>query len=670
MNLAVRVLVLDSFHLYSFSQLGAMIKAFFLVAFSILGSIAVWAEVRLPLLISDGMILQRDIPLQFWGWASPGEGVTVRLLGKSFQTKADAKGHWRVQLPQQSHRKNPIDISIKGKNELIIRDVLFGDVWFCSGQSNMVHQMNIHDVRYAKEILEDEFDAIRQIIVPTKTDFNAPREDLGAQANQTGIWLKAVREDIRPFSAVAYFFAKRMFLQYGIPIGIIQASVGGTPIEAWMSEESLASFPSALEVVQRNQLSTQAPISTGTSGNVGSTIQDRGLLEAVKWYDPLYSAHAWKSIHVPGYWEDQGIRDLNGVVWYRKEFEVKKEMVGKTAKLFLGRIVDADQVYLNGKEVGNTGYQYPQRRYNLPNQVLQAGRNTLVVRVRNYSGKGGFVPDKPYYIFAGSDTVDLMGTWHYKVGAVFPIRPSETSPLNAQVQPTALFNGMVAPCLSYSIRGVLWYQGESNVGKAAEYARLLKSLIADWRMSWRNQILPFIFVQLPNYSDLSFYEGESAWAELREAQRTVSNIPFTGMAVAIDLGEWNDIHPDNKKDVGERLALQAAHLLYGSKAVYQGPTVMVARSLGDGKVKVQFKHTGTGLISKDGDPIRGFMIADEDRKFQWAEAQIQGDSIVLYSSSIRMPKYVRYAWSDNPDVNLYNVEGLPAIPFEVKVEDK
>jgi sialate O-acetylesterase len=305
---------------------------------------------------------------------------------------------------------------------------------------------------------------------------------------------------VRPFSAVAYFFAKKLFKKYHIPIGIINASVGGTPIEAWTSEEGLKDFSSFLTTVQKNRDTAYVNGLSRSAVSAGRTspTQDKGLLEHPKWFETGYIPKSWHNINVPGYWEDQGIKDLNGVVWYRKEIDINSSMTGKPAKVFLGRIVDADVLYINGKEIGKTAYLYPQRRYNVPADVLKPGKNIFVVRVTNNSGKGGFVPDKPYCIFAGSDTVDLKGYWRYKVGEVFiPRSGYGGGGINAQNQPTASYNAMVAPATNYQIKGILWYQGESSTGNAEEYAKIQQALITDWRNKWKQNNLPFLYVQLP-----------------------------------------------------------------------------------------------------------------------------------------------------------------------------
>ncbi len=626
-------------------------------------SIAIFGQIRLPQLVRDSMVLQRDAKVNIWGWASAGENISASFNGKKYQAKADANGQWIFQLAPMK-AGGPYTMELAGKNKIVLKDILIGDVWFCSGQSNMVHQLNIHDVTYANEIATANNPEIRQFWIPTLTSLAGPQENL-----PPGFWKSAVGEDIRPFSAVAYFFAKRIYQQYKIPIGIINASVGGTPIEAWTSEEGLKDISNLYATIQKNKDTAYLNSLNrrpGGFGNRPAPPVDAGMAGPLKWFDPNYIPKGWRNINIPGYWEDQGVKDLNGVVWYRREIDIPASMAGKAAKVFLGRIVDADELYINGKQVGNTTYQYPQRRYPVPAGLLKAGKNIFVIRVTNSNGKGGFVSDKPYCIFSGTDTVDLKGYWQYKVGLVnrpFGGGGFGGGGINAQNQPAALYNAMVAPEIKYTIKGFCWYQGESNAGKPQEYEKLMLALMNDWRNKWNQGTLPFLYVQLPGFMDYNYLPSESGWAMLREAQLKALSAPNSAMAVAIDLGEWNDIHPDNKKDVGERMALGAFKLAYGENIVYSGPLYKSATVESD-KIIISFDHVGSGLITNDEEAPGDFAIAGADKKFVWAKAKIEGNKVIVWSDEIKQPMYVRYAWADNPvHPNLYNKEGLPASPF-------
>ncbi len=620
-----------------------------------------FAQIRLPQLIRDSMVLQRDAKINVWGWASKGEKVIVKFNNKTYKATTGNDGKWMLQLAP-TKAGGPYMMEITGKNKITLHDILIGDVWLCSGQSNMVHQMRLHSVRYADEITNANYPEIRQFLISTLTDLQGPHDDL-----TTGSWKSANPENVLDFSAVAYFFAKDLYEKYHVPIGLINASVGGTPIEAWTSEDGLKAFPSISNTIEKNKdtayINSIARRNLIANANMPKQ-EDKGFTGLMPWYDPAYVPKEWRTINIPGYWEDQGVKDLDGVVWYRKEIDVPASMTGKPVKVFLGRIVDADFLYINGTLVGNTTYQYPQRRYTVPVDLLKPGKNLFVIRVINNSGKGGFVPDKPYCLIAGNDTVDLKGYWQYKVGEVFvPQNGVGGFGFVAQNQPTALYNTMVAPLINYTLKGMLWYQGEANSSHGAEYAKLQPAMIADWRSKWKEGNIPFLYVQLPGFMDYNYLPSESQWAELREAQLQSLSVPNTAMAVAIDLGEWNDIHPDRKKDVGDRLALAAEKIAYGENIIYSGP-IYQSSAIDGSKIIISFSNTGSGLITNDNETPAEFAIAGDDKKFVWANTKIEDDKVIVWNDAIAAPKYVRYAWEDDPvNPNLYNKEGLPASPF-------
>ena len=640
----------------------------FAVIFTPFGSSA---QVRLPQLISDNMVLQRDKPVTIWGWASPSEKITVTFDGKTYKTVAAADSNWQIRL-RATKAGGPYTMDIRGRNRIMLKDILIGDVWFCSGQSNMVLNMERVKEKYPEEIAGANIPEIRNFFVPTVSDVARVSEDLPHSK-----WVEASPQNVLTFGAATWFFARRLYDKYHVPIGIINSSVGGTPIQAWVSADGFTAIPNYAERVARFRDTAYLdrllhPVRTGTMTSRHPLRADQGLSGAVKWYDPAYEPQGWHPYWLPGYWADQGIKGLNGIVWFRREVDVPEVMAGKPAKLFVGRIVDADETYVNGVKVGNITYQYPPRRYEVPAGVLKAGKNLIVVRVTNTFGKGGFVPDKRYELTDGAHHIDIRGDWQYKVGQVFPPRNFGGGGddgggggfFSAQNEPTGLYNTMVAPAIRETITGWLWYQGEANTGKPKEYRQLLPALIHDWRNKWGEGELPFLYVQLPNFMEMQYWPSESQWAELREAQLMALSVPNTAMVVAIDAGEWNDIHPLDKKDVGDRLALAAEHLAYGDKeVVYSGPIYRGATISGD-SIVLSWDHIGTGLMAKGGGPLQGFAIAGADRRFVWADARIEGDHVVVSSEEVREPKFVRYAWADNPaDANLYNKEGLPASPF-------
>ena len=626
------------------------------------------SQIRLPKLISNNMVLQRDQPIKIWGWASPKEKITLILNRKSFKTTTVESGKWEIMLPAQSAGIG-FDMVLKGKNEITLQNIAFGDVWLCSGQSNMVINMERVKERFLEDIATANYPDIRNFFVPTLTNLNIPKEDF-----PQGEWKVANAKDVLSFGAATYFFARDIYEKYKVPIGIINSSVGGTPIEAWISEGGYKNFDDIQKTIVHNKDTNYVNSfnhRTVFANSNQKNVKDLGLQE--HWESPTYQIKGWRNFNIPGYWEDQGLKDLNGVVWFRREFEVPKNWLGKSVKLYMGRIIDADEMYVNGKKIGNTTYQYPPRRYEIPADLLKEGKNTFVIRVTNSSGKGGFVPDKPYFMTANGEEIDLKGTWQCKVGEVFQPQNVTGSGggLVQQNQPTALYNAMIAPILPMKVKGFLWYQGETNVGNPEKYDGLITTLVNDWRKLWNDNNLPFFVVQLPNFQEVNYTPTESNLARLREAQNKALTLPNTAVITTIDLGEWNDIHPLNKKDIGKRVALAALNLVYNEKKViYSGPTLL-SQNIENGKIILTFTNVAEGITSKDGEELRWFSMADYDKKFVWAKAQIVGkDKIELSNESVKNPKYVRYAWQDNPEgINFYNSADLPASPFRTDGEN-
>ncbi|WP_345951897.1 sialate O-acetylesterase [Mucilaginibacter sp. PAMB04274] len=622
------------------------------------------AQVRLPQLISDGMVLQRDQKIYIWGWAAPHENVSIKFNKKIYKTSASAVGKWTTTLSALK-AGGPYDMQIDATNHILLKNILLGDVWFCAGQSNMVINMERVKEKYPDDIINADYPLLRNFFIPTASDVQRTHDDL-----PPGKWVTANSKDVLSFGAVSYFFARHLFNKYHVPIGIINSSVGGTPIQAWISENGLKSLDlyakriaELKDTAYYNRISR--PYVSANAGKPGNKQTDKGLTGAKPWFDTTFVPQGWHNFWLPGYWADQGVKGLNGIVWFRKEINLPAAIAGKAAKLFMGRIVDADHTYVNGKLVGNITYQYPPRRYEIPAGLLKAGKNIIVVRVTNTFGKGGFVPDKPYYLTAGDFKLDLRGDWQYQVGQVFESSGAGLpNSFSAQSEPTGLYNTMVAPAVPYKIKGVLWYQGEANSGKPSEYAKLLPALIADWRTVWNQPNLPFIYAQLPNFMEVQYSPSQSQWAELRESQLKTLSVPNTAMAVAIDAGEWNDIHPLNKKDVGERMALAAQRVAYGDKNVVASGPLLQSATVQGKQIVLSFTETGGGLVAKGGGELQQFAIAGADKKFVWAKAEIEGNKVIVYNEEINQPLYVRYAWADNPEgANLYNKEGLPASPF-------
>lgn len=624
---------------------------------------AAHAAVRLPRLISDGMVLQRGTAVPVWGWADKGEAVTLSFQGKTYRATASQDGKWQVQLPALKPG-GPFTMTIKASNQLDLNDILVGDVWLCSGQSNMELPMARVRDKYPDVVAQATNPQIRQFDAPTRYSNRGPQQDL-----PSGRWTAADPKSVLQFTAVGYFFAKELHAKYKVPIGLIRAAVGGSPAEAWLSADALKAFPDYEKRARQVQDSLyvagvqQQERARDAAWYRNARQLDQGSAKGqTPWYMPTADASGWQPMTIPGYWANQGLGPVNGVVWLRREVEVPASMVGQPARLELGTIVDADSVYLNGRFVGTTSYQYPPRKYDLPAGVLKPGKNLLVVRVINSAGRGGFTPEKTYELQAAGQKVDLSGQWQMRLGMKSEPLPGPTF---WQWQPGVLYNGMVTPLAPYAVKGVIWYQGESNTKAPKEYLPLMTSLINDWRRTWQQPQMPFLFVQLANFMAVKEQPVESSWAALRDAQRrTLTAVPHTGMAVAIDLGEWNDIHPLDKASVGHRLALQAEREVYGEKIAASGPLYQSMKVNGN-KVTLSFSELGGGLVAKGGGELKQFAIAGPDQQWQWAQARIEGDKVIVWSDQVTNPVAVRYAWADNPQgANLYNKAGLPASPFQ------
>ena len=622
------------------------------------------AQVKLPRLISDSMVLQRDTKVNIWGWASVDEKVTINFHDKTYTATAGKDGKWMITL---SHMEagGPYGMHITASNSITIKNILIGDVWVCSGQSNMELPMERLKDKYPEIIAAANNPNIRQFNISTRYDFKSAKEDL-----PSGNWEMATPVSVLHFTAVGYFFAKTLYEKYHVPIGLIKSAVGGSPAEAWLSKDALKEFPAYLQTAEKLKSDTYID-SIKKSDSIASAAwynniwrNDKGLHEEKKWFDTAYDASSWETMQLPNFWQDAGLMNTHGAVWFRKEINVPASMTGKPVRLFLGTIVDRDSVYINGTLAGATQYRYPPRKYNIPPGLLKEGKNIIVVRVINYADAGGFYKDKPYFLFTGNDTIDLKGTWQFKLGIASDTIPASTT---FQYKPGGLFNAMITPLVNYAIKGVIWYQGEANTARAPEYQKLFPALIKDWRQQWKQGNFPFLYVQLANYMQAKKDPSESKWAELRGVQLKTLAVPNTAMAATTDIGEWNDIHPLNKEDVGKRLALGAEHIAYGEKQiVYSGP-IYESMKIEGGKIILSFTNIGTGLMAKGNTELKYFSIAGADKKFVWAKAKIENNKVIVWNDTITNPVAVRYAWADNPEgANLYNKEGLPASAFEAE----
>ena len=603
-----------------------------------MGSQPVMAKVRLPKLVSDKMVLQRDTDLKIWGWADAGEKVTVRLQGNYYETEADKNGNWEVTLPPQQ-AGGPYLLEV---NEIVIRDVLVGDVWLCSGQSNQetpIHRLT----EMFPEINVSNNHMIRHYKVPTQDIKETLAEEIAGNA----VWHSGVASEVMNWTALAYFYAQEAYAKTKVPQGMLVSSLGGSAIESWVSQEHLKEFPRLVLDKEALELMNQA-----------SKDQGEGKWNQLNWDDS-----DWKTMQMPGTWRENGV-NVRGTVWLRKDFEIPEAMEGRHARLAMGTLVHNDAVFVNGVYVGSTGYEYPPRRYQIPAGVLRKGKNTIAVRLNAPAGNGEFIKDKPYKIIGDAAEIDLTGTWKYKVGLDLAEVSKYAERLkNRQSVGSGLYNGMIYPIRHYRVKGAIWYQGESNAGRSHEYGALMSALITNWRELWQKPELPFLLVQLPNFMEKHEKPTDSGWARIREAQlNTFKTTPNTALAVTYDVGEWNDIHPLNKKAVAQRLFLGARKVVYGEKVTHSGPVYKDMKIEGD-KIVISFTETGRGLMAKGG-TLKHFAIAGEDKQFVWAEAVIHGNKVVVSSKSVKNPVAVRYAWSDNPDeANLCNKEGLLASPF-------
>ena len=509
------------------------------------------AAVRLPSVLSDGMVLQREKPVHIWGWADSGESFILEWKGCRHEVTAGVDGKWSITLPAE--KAGGPYVMKAGEKE--IRDILIGDVYLCSGQSNMELPIRRVTDMFADDVAGYENDRIRHFAVPQVLDFNAPQEDFPASS-----WTPCTHEHVMSFSALGYFFAREMYARTGVPVGIINSSWGGTPVEAWMSEESLKDFPKHINEKRLYEDKGYRDRIKALEGenfyrwNTTLDVGDPGLNEATRWYSEDYDDSSWAVVDMfSNSWGNDGLNPQGGSHWLRKDFEVGADMAGKEAVLRLGCIVDADSAYVNGHFVGNITYQYPPRIYNIPAGILKEGINNVTVRAISNGGQPSFVPEKPYKVVCADKEISLEGEWKYRLGTVMPPAPSM---MFFHYKPVCLYNAMIHPLKGLSFSGVLWYQGESNVDRRNEYAELLSIMIGTWRNeTFGDPDLPFYIMELAEYLHPSDTAGRAAWAEMRKIQAKVAEMNSgTYLIRNYDLGEWNDIHPLNKKTLGERTA--------------------------------------------------------------------------------------------------------------------
>jgi len=605
----------------------------------------------------NGMIMQRDSHFPLFG----KEKFSASFLNKTYEAQK-VNNQFKLTL-DPVNAGGPYEINISSESgSFLISDVYAGDIWFCSGQSNMEMQMLRLLDDFPEEWKNDNFPLIRQFKVPQEWDFSALREELTG-----GSWLSLSKDTLSEFTATGYFFAKNLYEKYRIPIGLVSTAWGGTPVESWMSFDALSDFPSKLAEIKQYALPLNIETTTKNSADAinewekNLTHEDVGFQKS--WQKPETDISGWNEINLPGNFSDASDQtpELNGfcgVIWLVKDFNVSADFASGEIKIWLGTIIDADTVYINGTQIGNTGYRYPPRKY-LPKDLIKQGKNRIVIRVTCNNGEGGLTSDKPFKIFTDNESIELKGAWKYKIGYSTQTRPAE---FFFQRLPAGNFNAMINPLLKYPVKGVIWYQGESNESNAHEYEQLFKLMILDWRLKNNNEKLPFLFVQLPVFLPLSDNNEQNRWAQLREAQRKTLEIPHTGIACALELGEWNDIHPINKKDVGYRLFLAAEKTVNGVYNTSPGPVVRSFERKQD-KIFIYFDNCGEGLKNKT------FVSLPEGGKQIRLLADItEKDCICIDVSAVKNPEKILYAWADNPrDRQLVNSDGLPALPFKIEI---
>ena len=627
-------------------------------------SIQAKANVILPRFISNGMVLQRNITIPIWGWAEAGEKIEVTFKGKAYSTITGSDNKWKINLAK-SKQGGPYELIVKGANQIKVEDILVGDVWFCSGQSNMEYELYKAAEKYPNEIANSENDQIRHFQVKRNNSFT-----LLDNVESIKGWEKAGPKTVPNFSAIAYFYALKLYDKYKVPIGLINSSYGGTPAEAWMSETALVNYPkyynrtiSFKEESSVDSITKADKLYTDQWNKKVATL-DEG--DKAHWESKLFDASTWPSVTMPSFWQEKLPEVKAGSVWYKKDILLPKKYQGQVAKLRLGNIIMKDVTYVNGIKVGTTYNKHAPRYYTINKKVLQEGTNTITVKITNEGGDAGFIKDKRYQLEIGDTVIDLTGAWKYQLGvSVEPFKRDSLTKLFCEG--AALYNAMIHPLLGYGIKGVIWYQGEANQSKAKEYRTLFPDLITSWRSAWGQGDFPFLWVQLANINKPKSQPSESKLAELQDAQSNTLSLPNTGMAVINDIGEWNDVHPMNKLEAANRLYLASLKVAYKeNKIVYSGPS-LVKTEIKDNSILLYFNNIGSGLVAKETGKLFHFAIAADDKKYVWADAYIEDNKVIVSSTMIDHPKYVRYAWADNPvGANLYNKEGLPASCFNTE----
>ncbi|MDD5151784.1 MAG: sialate O-acetylesterase, partial [Flavobacterium sp.] len=625
---------------------------FLLLAFSICAN----ANVRLPKLFADDMVLQRNKLIPVWGWADANEKIEIKFNKQTKTTKADKNGKWIIRLDAEN-AGGPYLLSIKGKNKIVVKNVLVGEVWICSGQSNMAFTVS-EAANAEKEINAANYPFIREFTVGRDVS-SLPKNDL-----KEGKWEVCNKSTVGNFTAVGYFFAKKIYSELKIPIGLIHTSWGGTVSETWTSREAFESSDEFKKMITEMPNVNLDSISKVFNKSVAKRVEelqgskiDPAKAEMFKEF--AFNDSAWPELNEPEAWESQDLGEFDGIVWLRKTITLSANDAGKEATIELSKIDDEDISYVNGVEVGRNDNWDARRKYSIPAGILKEGKNTISIRVVDGGGGGGIYDESDdFKLIIGEKIIPLNGKWKYQVESI----NSEVGPNS---YPSLLFNAMVNPLIPYAFEGVLWYQGESNAWRAQQYKKAFPLLINDWRKKWNQGDFPFYFVQISSFNETNGNSNNgSMWAELREAQTQTLKLPNTGMCVTTDIGNPTNIHPTNKQDVGKRLAAIALKNIYNQNIVCTGPTYKSMEIQGN-KIVVSFENIGSGLSTPDKyGCLKGFEIAGEDKVFHYANAQIVNNKVIIYNENVTNPVAVHLGWADDAsDNNLYNKQGFPAEPF-------
>lgn len=614
------------------------------------------------------MVLQANKQIPVWGKATPDERIKVKFHNQRVKAKSDEHGNWKLLLNPENYG-GPYHLTITCKDTRIeFNNVLIGEVWLCSGQSNMEMPLlsNWAKLNNAeKEVRDADYPNIRLYTIEKNTSF-FPIDSINTQG-----WKECIPETVKDFSATAYFFGRKIHEELNVPVGLIHSSWGGTVAEAWTSNESLEKLDDFKDQVQKIKSLSISIDSIYIKYQKDLEQRNREIIEADIGFEDGEAIFAkdnidtqgWMKTDLPMMWEKTEMGNFDGSAWFRKEINLSSNMASGKLTLCYGAPDDHDEAWFNGVKIGQNTEWDVQRKYAIPDGLAKSGKNVILIRILDYQGDGGFMGEENDYVLKSNrgDSMNLHAGWMAIKG--FDLSDIKTKPFSPfdPNQPAVLFNAMINPVIPYTIQGVIWYQGESNANRAYQYRELFKTLITDWRNLWGEE-LHFMFVQLANYMQQNSIPVEDSWAELREAQTMALELPNTGMAVTIDIGDANDIHPGNKQDVGKRLALNALAKVYNKDIAYSGPVFNSMEIIGD-TIKISFDHVYEGLHTSDEKPVTGFSIAGDDRIFYWAIAEINGNSVYVSSPGVRDPVTIRYAWSANPACNLVNSADLPASPF-------